>query len=188
MLNHQYSLHETLLHVPLLIHLPETLSVPTPRRIAHPVQTIDLFRTILDLAAVPAPHSTSRNLLPGVEPRPYVVAEYGRPQVPHAALLARYDLEPADLEPFSRGFRTLRTAQHKLMESSDGTVELYDLDTDPDESINLAKRDPGLLAALQQQLRGWEAEHNAAEMSVLQPELQIDDAVRERLQALGYLD
>ncbi|MCB0110711.1 MAG: sulfatase [Caldilineaceae bacterium] len=187
LLNHQYSLHETLLHVPLLIRLPEQLS-PAAQRVRHPVQTLDLFRTILDLATIPAPHESSRNLLPGAEPRPYVIAEYGRPQVPHAALLARYDLQPADLQPFSRGFRSLRTDERKLIESSDGTIELYDLDDDPGELVNLAASEPAALAALQQQLRAWEAAHGALEMSALQPTLQVDDALRARLQALGYLD
>lgn len=188
LLNHQYSLHETLLHVPLLIRLPERLAAPAAQRIGHPVQTLDLFRSILDLAGVSAPHSTSRSLLPNAEPRPYVVAEYGRPQIPHAALLARYSLEPADLAPFSRGIRTLRTEQYKLIEGSDSSVELYDLLDDPGELINLANDAPELLETLQRQLHTWEAEHGAAEMSTMQPALQVDDAVRKRLQALGYLD
>lgn len=187
LLNHQYSLHETLLHVPMLIRLPTTMSMPV-ERIAWPVQSLDLFRTILDLAAVPAPHETSRNLLPAATPRPFVVAEYGRPQVPHAALLARYGLQPQDLAPFSRGLRTLRTERYKLCESSDGGTELFDLADDPDEAVNLAAIEPQPLAALQQQLRTWEAAHDATEISAVQADLQVNAALRARLQALGYID
>jgi len=188
LLNHQYSLHETLLHVPLLIRLPERVASPSAQRITHPVQTLDLFRTILDLAEVPTPHTTSQTLLPGTAPRPYVVAEYGRPQIPHAALLSRYRLQPADLAPFSRGIRTLRADQHKLVEYSDGTVGLFDLDNDPGELVNLASVESALVAHLQQQLRDWEVAHSASASSRIQPTLQVDDAVRKRLQALGYLD
>jgi len=188
LLNHQYSLHETLLHVPLLIRWPGLGSDARGTRVTTPVQTLDLFRTILDLAEVPAPHETSRNLLPGTTPRPYVVAEYGRPQVPHAALLARYQLEPADLAPFSRGFRALRTERYKLIERSDGAVELFDLYQDQGETNNLLTVVPTQVAELQQQLRDWEERHGATESHQTQPALHVDDAVRARLQALGYLD
>ncbi len=188
LLNHQYSLHESLLHVPLLIRWPGLGASAQGKRIDTPVQTLDLFRTLLDLADVQAPHDSSHNLLPGTTPRSYVVAEYGRPQVPHAALLARYQLQPADLEPFSRGFRALRTERYKLIASSDGTVDLFDLDQDRGETRNVAADQPAQVAVLQQQLRAWEETHGAASIHVAQPALQVDDAVRARLQALGYLD
>lgn len=187
LLNHQYSLHEPLLHVPLLIRWPELGSDMMGKRIPTPVQTLDLFRTMLDLAAVPVPLDTSRNLLHAT-PRPYAVAEYGRPQVPHAALLARYDLAPADLDPFSRGLRALRTERYKLIEQSDGVVELFDLQQDRGETVNLAATHPAQLAEMQQQLRAWELAHNATEMDITQSSLQVGDALRDRLQALGYLD
>lgn len=184
LLNHQYSLHEPLLHVPLIIRGP---GLAAGQRVAAPVQTLDLFRTILDLAGSEAPHSTSRNLLPGVTPRPYVVAEYGQPQVPHEGLLARYDLQPADLMPFARGFTALRTAQHKLIERSDGMVELYDIQDDPGETANLAQLEAARLAEMQGWLQEWRATHRATD-NAAQQGLKVGDAVRSRLQALGYLD
>lgn len=184
LLNHQYSLHETLLHVPLVICGP---GVAAGQRVAEPVQTLDLFRTILDLAGIEAPHNTSRNLLPGASPRPYVVAEYGRPQVPHQGLLARYDLQPEDLAAFTQGYTALRTAQHKLIERSDGYVALYDLQDDPGETANLAELESARLVELQQWLQAWRAAHGATTTNT-QAALQVGNAVRDRLQALGYLD
>lgn len=184
LLNHQYSLHDTLLHVPLVIRWP---ALGGGQRVTAPVQTLDLFQTLLDIAGVAAPHTTSRNLLPGATPRPYVVAEYGRPQVPHQGLLTRYDLQPADLAPFARGFTALRTDRYKLIESSDGQVELYDIQADVGESTNLAGQAPDTLAQLQQWLATWRQEHGATAVTT-QEELQVGDEVRSRLQALGYLD
>jgi hypothetical protein len=85
--------------------------------------------------------------------------------------------------------RTLRVweEQHKakLIWSSNGRHELYDLAKDPDETENLAATQPEIVKSLTSQLDTWLSTIELAEYDQLQPEMEA--AAAERLQDLGYL-
>lgn len=78
-LGHTVHLSEALVRIPLLIKPPRSLGLPAARLEAA-ISQVDLFATLLDLAAVPAaarPPSDSRSLLPyllgrGASPRRYL--------------------------------------------------------------------------------------------------------------------
>ena len=65
------------------------------------------------------------------------------------------------------------------------TRELYDLSADPAETKNLAEALPDVTTELATLLDDFERRHPDAER---EPELQIDEATRERLRALGYTE
>ena len=46
-MSHAYSLHDTLIHVPLLVRYPELF--PPGQRVTQQVQLTDLFPTVLDV-------------------------------------------------------------------------------------------------------------------------------------------
>ncbi len=59
---------------------------------------------------------------------------------------------------FDRVRRTLIDGRWKVIESSDGAHELYDLEADPDETTNLAEREPEVLARLLDELAAFRAD------------------------------
>lgn len=185
LLNHGYGLTEPLIRVPLVVAGP---GVEKGRRVSSLVQTNDLFGTALAAAGLPLP-AHARSLFDEGAARPYIVAEYGQPRVPHADLLARYGLQAADFAQFMRSLVAVRDDRHKLVVGSDGLLELYDLGVDPAESVNRAGEQGDALARMQGFLAEWRAAVGlAAVEQVPAPRPAIAPEVAERLKALGYLD
>lgn len=186
LLNHLYCLYDPLIHVPLVIRSP---GGGRGEKVASLVQTNDIFGTVLAAAGAPVPE-TARDLLSPGTARNYVVAEYGPPRTPHPELLARFSLQASDFAPFMRRLVAVRTEKNKLITGSDGTLELYDLVTDPGEQINLAAETPGIVAELQGVLSEWRTTVGLTPVqqnsSVTPPALASE--VAARLKALGYLD
>lgn len=185
LLNHLYGLYEPLIHVPLVMRGP---GAPRGAKVRGLVQTNDIFGTVLAAAGAPLPTGTRNLLGPGAE-RTHVVAEYGKPRVPHQDLLARFSLRAGDFEPFLRSLVAVRTKQHKLITGSEGSVELYDLLVDPAESHNIAAAAPEVLAQMQRLVTEWEAATGQApdKRATANPPA-IAPEVAARLKALGYLD
>lgn len=191
LLAHLYSLHDPLIHVPLVIHGPDA---PRGRRTGALVQTQDIFGTVLAAAGAAMP-THARSLLDTNADRRYVVAEYGMPRMPRQELLKRFDLRAEDFAPFLRGLTAVRTQQHKLVIGTDNSVELFDLQNDPAELFNKADAIPDVLAQLQAMHAEWQASIDAssadrttdASPPPVTPPI-VAPEVAERLKALGYLD
>jgi len=163
--------------------------LPAGRQVSHQVQTLDLFRTILDIAGIEAPFSASKNLRLEDEQRSFVVGENGIPRVPHPRDLARFGLQSEQLARFARGLTALRTDTHKLIVGTDGTVELYAWRDDPGEENNLASRHPEVVDALQKMLARWQEEHQVVRGEEREERWEVDNrAVEARLRALGYIE
>jgi arylsulfatase A-like enzyme len=179
---HQYSLHEGVLAVPLVIWAPRRLAAG---REEVAVSNIDLFSTILELAQVRRrrPAGAADLLRPSAK-RP-VVAEY--PEA-YRQLLRNLEEENPDWDstPFLRQLRSLRLGPHKLVWSSTGPPELYDLSADPGERANLAAALPQRVAELSSLLRDWVAARGRGPDGE-RPERTLTDKEKERLRSLGYL-
>ncbi|MEM4217086.1 MAG: sulfatase [Candidatus Methanomethylicaceae archaeon] len=187
LLNHQFCLYETLIHVPLVIRYPAVFA--KGERVQTLVSTLDIFKTVLDVVGASSPEVESWSLIPGSPMRSYVVSEYGMPGTPSASILAKFDLEPRQLKRFERGLTALRTERYKLIVGTDGTRELYDLQSDPDEAENLAEREPTTTQHLLTMLQGWWREHSTGLIGQTSVKVaDVDPSVVERLRALGYLD
>jgi arylsulfatase A-like enzyme len=187
LLNHQYCVYDTLLRVPLVIRHPSSLA--RGQRVAHQVQTLDLFKTILDLAGIEAPASASRNLFSEDERRSFVVAEYGAPRLPHPSDLHRFGLRGEDLDRFERGLVAVRTDSHKLIMGTDGTLELFAWNEDPDEEHNLAAARPEVVKELQMLLQRWQEEVEALPIRGGDDEpWEMDSTTAARLRGLGYIE
>jgi len=65
-------------------------------------------------------------------------------------------------------------------------VQLYDLETDPGETTNLARRHPELVRPRARKLANWFNGLGGPPVEVKTREL--DDKLRERLKALGYTE
>ena len=157
--------YESTLHVPLVVRSPGILE---PRVIADPVRHVDILPTILDALGLDQPVGLS-----------------GRSLLPLANGLAAAP-EPSYFEAMSsalnRGWAPLAGLvqnQYKLIDLP--IPELFDLDSDPHETRNLAATEPQRFDEVRAQLgrvraadRGLARQGESAE-------------TRERLRALGYV-
>jgi arylsulfatase A-like enzyme len=185
LLNHQYCVYDTLLHVPLVLRYPGAL--PRGKRIPWQVQTLDIFQTILEAGGVQVPNSPSRSLLAGPPDRSLTVAEYGTPRAPHRSYLDRFGIQRQDLQKYERGFTAIRTESHKLILGTDGSRELYHWPCDHAEEMNLANEQPDLVVELETVLNNWQSELGVSSLAESSAEWEMDPDTASRLEALGYL-
>ncbi len=179
---HQYSLYEGVLSVPLVIWAPGRLP---PGREEVPVSNIDLFPTILDLAGVHRPRLPGLANLSRPSPDRPVVAEYVEP---YRNMLRRAgESNPEwDPTPFEHQLRALRLGAHKLVWSSGGPAELYDLTSRAGEQLDLASAQPERLDELSSILRRWLAARNLGPEGE-PPGRPLTEKEKAQLRSLGYL-
>lgn len=186
-LDHVFSLYNSTLHVPLLIRLPGGRLGNTVR--TDPVQLTDVFSTLTAATGVTVDNNqlvTGHNLLDAPMPADRAVfAEYYYPQQALSVFPADQQSSPA-LDRFRRRLRSIQVGAQKLIWSSNGQHELYDLRVDPDERQNLATQAPELRVVLDQQLQDMVQRFQGLEPLPL-PSPGLDAATRERLRSLGYL-
>ena len=188
LMSHAYSLHDTLIRVPLIIRYPEYF---TPgQRITQQVQLTDVFPTLVDLLQLDVPKI--RQELQGVN----LLAQPGEERLAYAEMLAPHPSiqslnrrvgAPAHTPrpAFDRALRCLRTPACKIIWSSDGQHILYNLRQDPGETTNRFSDEPALASTLLELLDSWYPPHS---IPLPQPAPDIDTEVRQRLRDLGYID
>lgn len=140
LVDHVFNLYQGNVTVPLMIRYPPAF--PRGARDAGLTQLQDLYSTVLGLAGV-APESGAVHGIdlalerePGSERE--LLLSYAFPKQALNAIGSGQD-EPA-LDPYRRRLWARVTGGVKTIVGSDGTVEIYDLATDPGELINLADR------------------------------------------------
>jgi arylsulfatase A-like enzyme len=190
LMSHAYSLHDTLIHVPLLVRYPELF--PPGQRVTQQVQLTDLFPTILDVLGLDVLHV--RQELQGVSlltPTPDTPEErlaYAEMLAPHPSIAAlnRRAGAPEDTPrpAFERALRCLRTPATKVIWASDGNHALYNLRLDPHETTNLIAKAPKLAQEYLDLLDAWRPPGGVPPMVSAPP---MDPDMRQRLRDLGYL-
>lgn len=154
MLTKSPALYDCLVRVPFIVRLPGTIEAGARR--TDFVSHADILPTLVRLAGGAVPdHVQGRDFLErrGLELRPAAYSEYGIPGRPYdewAVAQAGYvgktftnpgdDRLPWEGNPvaLSGRIRMIRTEKWKLVEEPGGTDELYDLEHDPQELVNLA--------------------------------------------------
>jgi arylsulfatase A-like enzyme len=140
-------MHEPSIRVPMLLKLPKNnpqTAKPSGHNPTEMVLNLDLAPTILDLAAVPAPKAMhGRSMLPNVfAPPPGPLPPEWKPR---EAFLYEY-FEFPDVSHNVNKNRGIRTTKWKFIHYYDPPFkfaqeyELYDLEKDPEERVNLANR------------------------------------------------
>jgi len=204
LMDHQYSLHDTLLHVPLIVGggavssgafgdgsaLGDGGALGDGDEVDDLVQLTDLAPTLLDFAGIDAPEARagfqgrSFHPLAGIEPREHVVAEYIAPQPSMDALEKRVGALSLEARQYDRSLRAIRTHEHKLIRGSDGSSELYAPPDDPGETCDLAGDDPESVDALDAELESWLDSFEHAESSEA---VSMTGSTKARLEDLGYI-
>lgn len=147
-------LYEGGIRVPFLVRSPGT----KPGRNATAVHLIDLYPTILEWAGVTAPED---HALDGIS--------LAKPAYDPAATLPARDLfwHFPGYQPLRDGFRirpssVIMSGPWKLTEKfEDGSTELYDLESDPGETKNVADERTEVVADLKTRLASWRETVNA---------------------------
>jgi arylsulfatase A-like enzyme/Flp pilus assembly protein TadD len=163
---HGLFLYRETTHIPLIVKLPGRRAA---RRVAAPVQQIDLAPTILDLAAADA-----RAGLRGRSLRPLLDGSGTLPDegIYSEALYSRYHFGWSELY-------ALTDARYRLIRAP--RDELFDLQRDPRESSSIAAERPQVRQAMRSALEAL-----IATASIDAPS-EVTDEDRQRLAALGYV-
>jgi arylsulfatase A-like enzyme len=186
LMEHQLCVYETLLRVPILLRLAGTFDDGSVRN--GPVQLVDILPTVLDVVGLPAGqrppvegHSLVRWEPPADRP---LIAEYMRPVMQRPRF---EELDPSfDFGRFDRRLKSMQVGSMKIIVSSRGDTELYDLAADPGETTNLADARPELTRTLASQLAAWSA--RAAPVQGAASTLpELDQETLRALRSLGYL-
>jgi len=181
-LDHQYSLFEPLLRVPLVLHNPKR--VP-PGRDDHPVMTHDLFGTLLSFAGVEPPAGTgAAHLFERRKERIRLAESTGLFVDPFADVAAAHpEWDPA---PWTREIRALYAGPWKLIRWSDGTRALYRAGPGGEEE-DLAARRPKTADRLEEGMTRIAARSGPRPAEGERAPVDWSAEEAELLRALGYL-
>jgi arylsulfatase A-like enzyme len=184
---HQYNLHETVVHVPLVITGGPFQDGGQRNRY---VQLLDLVPTLLETTGISAPElamqAQGQSFHPrsATTPRDAVFAEHIQPQPSVDSLEARFGELSERVRGFDRSLRSVRTEGATYIRGSDGSQWLY-LAADGDEHHNRGDQRPALAAQLDTRLDDWLGtveRDNTTETAV-----EMSASTEQRLADLGYL-
>lgn len=195
LMDHQYSLHETLLHVPMILSGP---GFGEGRTVDRPVQLLDVFPTLLDVTGVDRPDldCAGTSLADGDVPSDRTLyTEYLAPQPSIDTIRERYDCQN-DVSTYDRRLWAVKRDGFKRIHASDGSRWCFDLEADPEEGSDLTDKrqsqhpsevtestDGETCEALADCLDEWVASRPTLEAG----DVQMADTTEERLEDLGYL-
>jgi tetratricopeptide (TPR) repeat protein len=167
---HGYFVYEQVTHIPLIVATP--YSRTHGRVVASVVRSIDVAPTVLDLlgfaGALPGTGSSLVPLLSG--------AGSERGDGYSESYYARFHYGWSEL-------RAVRTKRWHFIEAP--TAELYDLSSDPGETVNLATRELSTVDRLRSTLSDFERE-SIAKLAATAP-VEEDEETLRKLASLGYV-
>jgi arylsulfatase A-like enzyme len=177
---HGDSLHDRVIHVPLAFRWPGVID---PRRIESPVQLIDVMPTVLELVGLPVPDDVDgTSLVPAIRGE-------DAPERPAYAeqRTARGECVRLGL---AEGCRLDRISVHEgrwLLISSllPPGRRLYDLESDPRASRDVAAQNPQVADQLEERARRY---REAAKREPPESRGLVDVETLRRLRELGYVE
>lgn len=185
MIDHLFSMHETTVHIPLIVRYPERFESGVIN--GDLVSLVDIVPTVLDVCGLvdkDAPADTEQLSLcsPDRRRRQFVVAENDRPI--NGIELMKEQYPDFDASTIDHKWRMIRDDQYKLIWAVDKKVELYDLANDRAEQIDLAEREPAIRDHLLAQLKDWMKATESGRV----PEMFIseDEESNQALTSVGY--
>jgi arylsulfatase A-like enzyme len=192
-----HGLYDVTIRVPLILRYPKISQ--GPKRIKGLVQHVDLMPTLLAILGMDTEKGSfdGANLLPLIENkvkeiRPFVYCE----------------------ESYAQKKRALRTRRHKYICATDGigycsychkihggSEELYDLEKDPSEQINIVEQNPRIRRDLRKRLEDFvrrlalKRQGEIRERGLRQPDERIYDyspeeqkEIEKKLRSFGYIE
>ena len=153
--NYDGKLYDELIHIPLIIHLPDGSRAG---RVAPLVQGVDLMPTLLALLGIDA-----SKVSPPMQGSSLLALVGGERKEIHAQLFTQTTLKgwTATKDEVKRRLRAVRTLDRKLIAIPEGEgyrYEAYDLKADPGETKNLYPARKKRFADLEKALADWDQE------------------------------
>lgn len=191
---HGHGLYEEQIRVPLIVKFPANRHAG--RTIESPAAVVDIMPTILAACDISLPESLA-NKLDGRD----LMSKASENESPRT-LLSSVSLCRM-LEKIPPRFSLIR-GRYKVIVNYDfpqesldyfsflppvtGGIELYDLEADPGESLNLAKKRPDLVRSFMPRIVELRRHLSSAFAGLAQPESSdLDPELKKRLETLGYL-
>jgi arylsulfatase A-like enzyme len=194
---HMLCLHDNLIHVPLILRHP---GYPKGLRVEGVVQTMDLYPSVLEWAGVPTREIPAAQLQ-----RPSLSQAVADPENPSGMAFSEedytdsYDLPKKlievnpEMDPgrYPGQQIAIRTANYKYIWYNDRPPELFDMEKNLPEEVDLLKGGDAQVKAraegLQAVLDEWRNGLQLFPPRQLAISKDIDPIVIERLRALGYV-
>jgi arylsulfatase A-like enzyme len=190
---HGANVHHEVLNVPWIVTGP---GLPAGHRIKAPVPMVDLMPTILELMGVSPSGGEMGRSQAGAIRREGELAD--EPRAIYSEAWSERAYRRRGFERIPQPTIALRLGDRKIVRArvserpEDGhRYELYDLAADPREEIDLFPKAGGSAADLQKLLDRYEATAKELHKKLGEPAdgpTTIDPDLREKLEALGYLD
>lgn len=93
-----------------------------------------------------------------------------------------------DLQTFDHHIRSVRWKQYKMVWSDKGRRELYNLKLDPRETSDIIYDAQDIASAIEKRVLVWQSEAEPYEVPIGTEDKLENDALREHLRGLGYLE
>jgi arylsulfatase len=156
---HGEHLYDGLLRVPLLMRIPGL----APAEHEHPVQHLDIVPTLLEISGrAPVAQLTGRSLLTTPEESRFIVSE------------------------LDRSAQAVQSGGLKLVYGADEQVSLFDVLSDPAETVDLADR--AAFAAERERLLGEARRVRELVLGGERSHAELSESEKEKLRALGYVE
>jgi arylsulfatase A-like enzyme len=170
-IGHTVSVYQDQVHVPLIIKYP---NIDKSVVVNETVSLVDIMPTILNLLGHEIPEDIQGQSLLKLESRNY-----------RAVMSESFTgMGPRGLHPrFHRLEKAIFWGPFKLISSTSGKRELYDLSNDANEKKNLYRPDDGLSNELEAKLNPWFEDIKDEPAS----RVDLDGETIDRLRSLGYL-
>jgi arylsulfatase A-like enzyme len=193
---HEFNIYDQLVNVPLLVKHPDI----EPGYDEGVVELLDLYHTILDTSGVAGqgqPLDPNRSLLSesyrDIELGEHAFVEYHRPVVELNQLESKASEAGIELAADSRFYSRMRAARQpaaKYIRNERIPDEAYRLDTDPGETENVAGEGDDQIVAAEAALSAFESRVGGEwdEVSGDDPLADMDEATKDRLRDLGYVE
>jgi arylsulfatase A-like enzyme len=189
-IGHSLSIYNELIQVPLIIYDPRNI-FPRGQVREDVVSTRCLFHTVLKATGLATPEEAPLSLdipTPTLSPA-QVFAEAITPQNV-LNLIQKRQPQLVQARACDQTKRALWFGQHKLIETGETSLELYDVLTDPQENLDLSEIFPETVESMQAALTSFTTD--ALEHQTLFTQARAsgfdDPEVRRRLKDLGYLE
>ncbi|MCX6640850.1 MAG: sulfatase-like hydrolase/transferase [bacterium] len=184
--NHGNSMYQELLHVPLIIHLPQSNN--PPRRFPDRVGTLDIVPTICDqIGIAPPQNAVGISLLPLMNS-----PEQAHPLESVRTYLGEVCISKREI-PYNNIFAVIKDNFKFICSELVGSgsyqiLELYDLSTDPGERHNLIDEYPGLVDSLKAEINDYRKFCDSLKISTVRSDTKTrSEGLRDQLRALGYV-
>lgn len=189
LMGHQYSVHDTLVHIPLIFKPPITDA--ESRSIQHRVSSLDVPATVAEF--LPGENQSLKRFInqqkgelisENSKRRSPVFAEYLNPMPPISRLETRLQNDSFDVSQYDCALRAVYLQNWKLIRGSDGETKLYNIVEDPYETANKSSEFPSKVTEMEQILDEISKQYDDDYTSRTSGP---SEGIEKRLEDLGYL-